>query len=148
MAIKKSDENFSNSSANVTVPGPVKWILTVLVTTAFVMMLNETTVAVALPAIMDDFSIHADVGQWLLTGFLLTMSIVLPVTGWILGRFSTRSVFFFATITFLLGTIVAAIAPNFAIMLLARVAQAVGTAIVMPLLMTVTMMLVWDSLVW
>ncbi|MBL3698176.1 DHA2 family efflux MFS transporter permease subunit [Leucobacter luti] len=125
-----------------TIPGPVKTVLAVLVTTAFVMMLNETTVAVALPAIMADYSISATTAQWLLTGFLLTMAVVLPATGWVLERFTTRSVFIFATVTFLAGTVAAAISPAFVVMLLARVAQAVGTAIIMPLLMTVTMTLV------
>lgn len=125
-----------------TIPSQVKSILAVLVITAFVMMLNETTVGVALPAIMNDFSISATTGQWLLTGFLLTMAVVLPATGWMLERFSTRSVFIFATLTFLLGTVTAALAPTFAVLLMARVAQAVGTAIVMPLLMTTTMTLV------
>lgn len=130
------------TSPNAVIPSTVKWVLTVLVSTAFVMVLNETTVAVALPSIMKDLGIGADLAQWFLTGFLLTMAIVLPTTGWILGRFTTRSVFFFATIIFLVGTIGAALAPNFVIMLLARVAQAIGTAIIMPLLMTVTMLMV------
>ncbi|PMD04204.1 MFS transporter, partial [Brevibacterium paucivorans] len=47
---------------------------------------------VALPSIMKDLGIGADLAQWFLTGFLLTMAIVLPLTGWILGRFTTRSV--------------------------------------------------------
>lgn len=125
-----------------TIPASVKTILAVLVSTAFVMMLNETTVAVALPAIMADYSISATTAQWLLTGFLLTMAVVLPTTGWMLERFTTRSVFTFAIVAFLIGTIAAALAPTFIVMLLARVAQAVGTAVVMPLLMTVAMTLV------
>lgn len=124
------------------IPGSVKTILAVLVSTAFVMMLNETTVAVALPSIMVDYSISATTAQWLLTGFLLTMAVVLPITGWMLDRFTTRSVFMFATIAFLLGTVMAAVAPIFIMMLLARILQAIGTAVIMPLLMTVTMTLV------
>jgi len=112
-----------------TIPASVKTILSVLVITAFVMMLNETTVAVALPSIMADFSLSATTAQWLLTGFMLTMAVVLPTTGWILERFPTRSVFIFATTVFLLGTVLAALAPSFSLLLLARVAQAIGTAV-------------------
>lgn len=125
-----------------TIPGSVKTILSVLVITAFVMMLNETTVAVALPSMMADFSISATTAQWLLTGFMLTMAVVLPTTGWILERFPTRSVFIFATTVFLVGTVIAALAPSFSLLLLARVAQAIGTAVILPLLMTVAMTLV------
>lgn len=127
---------------NTVIPRPVVLILAVLVFTAFVMMLNETTLAVALPAIMADYSIDANTAQWLLTGFMLTMAVVLPATGWILERFTTRQVFIFATAVFLLGTVIAALAPTFPIMLGARVAQAIGTAVIMPLLMTVAMTVV------
>lgn len=123
-------------------PGPVRTALAVLVFTAFVMMLNETTLGVALPSIMADYSISAATAQWLLTGFLLTMAIVLPTTGWVLERFSTRAVFVFATVIFLVGTVIAALSPSFALLLLARVGQAIGTAVVMPLLLTVAMTLV------
>ncbi len=137
-----SPNHSSDRSDEGTGTVPIKVILFVLVFAAFVMMLNETTLAVALPSIMDDYDITATTAQWLLTGFMLTMAVVMPATGWILERFSTRSVFIFATVIFLVGTIIAAIAPTFIIMLLARVAQAVGTAIIMPLLMTVTMTVV------
>ena len=127
---------------NTVIPKPVVLILAVLVFTAFVMMLNETTLAVALPAIMADYSIDANTAQWLLTGFMLTMAMVLPATGWILERFTTRQVFIFATAVFQVGTVIAALAPTFPVMLGARVAQAIGTAVIMPLLMTVAMTVV------
>lgn len=117
-------------------------VLAVLVFSAFVMILNETTLSVALPAIMVDYDITAATAQWLLTGFMLTMAVVLPTTGWMLDRFTTRSVFLFAIVAFLTGTVVAAFAPSFVVLLAARVAQALGTAVIMPLLMTVAMTLV------
>ncbi|WP_394281156.1 MDR family MFS transporter [Corynebacterium sp.] len=117
-------------------------IIAVLVGTTFVMMLNETALAVALPNIMAEFAISAGTAQWLLTGVMLTMAIMMPMTGWILDRFSTRKVYFFAVAFFLAGSVVAAISPSFEVMLLGRVLQAVGTAIVMPLQMTVVMTIV------
>ena len=129
-------------AGGASIPGPVRIVLSVLVSTAFVMMLNETTLAVALPSIMADYAISAATAQWLLTGFMLTMAVVLPATGWLLERFTTRAVFVFATAAFLVGTVMAALAPSFALLLVARVAQAIGTAVIMPLLMTVTMTLV------
>lgn len=137
-----SPNSAENTAETTSIAGPVKIVLLVLVFTAFVMMLNETSLAVALPAIMTDYDISAATAQWLLTGFMLTMAVVLPTTGWLLERFSTRSVFIFAAAIFLIGTVLAALAPSFALLLLARVAQAIGTAIVMPLLMTVAMTLV------
>ncbi|MBP1326058.1 DHA2 family lincomycin resistance protein-like MFS transporter [Leucobacter exalbidus] len=145
MSMHSADSNTNTNTVEIgqgRIPRSVKMILAVLVITAFVMMLNETTVAVAMPAIMADYAITATTAQWLLTGFLLTMAVVLPTTGWMLERFTTRSVFLFATVTFLLGTVAAAVAPMFAVILAARVLQAIGTAMIMPLLMTVSMTLV------
>lgn len=131
-----------NHTDPATIPRPVKIVLAVLVFAAFVMMLNETTLAVALPAIMAEYSIEATTAQWLLTGFMLTMAVMMPMTGWIIERFGTRAVFIFAITAFLVGTVLAALAPSFPVLLMARVAQGIGTAIIMPLLMTVTMTVV------
>lgn len=144
MAIDPSARGAADVSAAepTSIPAHVKAVIGVLVGAAFVMMLNETTLAVALPAIMADYSIPAPTAQWLLTGFMLTMAVVLPTTGWMLERFTTRAVFVAAISAFLLGTVVAALAPSFGVLLVARVAQGVGTAMIMPLLMTVAMTLV------
>lgn len=117
-------------------------IIAALALAAFMMILNETVLTVALPGIMADMNITAATGQWLTTGFLLTMSVVIPTTGFLLQRFNHRSLFMFAIISFLVGTVVAVIAPSFAFLLLARIIQALGTAIILPLLMTTTLMLV------
>lgn len=127
---------------DVTLPSQVKLVLMVLVFSAMVMMLNETILSVALPAIMEDFSVPATTAQWLTTGFMLTMAIVIPTTGFLLQRFSTRFIFTTALLFFIAGTIVAALAPAFSVLLTGRILQAIGTALIMPLLMTVAMTVV------
>lgn len=117
-------------------------VLLALMLAAFVAILNETVLSVALPQLMVDFSISAGVAQWFTTGFLLTMAIVIPTTGFLMGRFSRRTLFVAALIAFLIGTALAATAGTFLVMLIARVIQALGTAVIMPLLMGTTMMLV------
>ncbi len=117
-------------------------IIAALALAAFMMILNETVLTVALPGIMSDMNITAATGQWLTTGFLLTMSVVIPTTGFLLQRFEHRTLFMFAIISFLVGTGIAVIAPSFAFLLLARIIQALGTAIILPLLMTTTLTLV------
>ncbi|MGN7227719.1 MDR family MFS transporter [Dietzia maris] len=109
---------------------------------AFLMILNETVLTVALPSIMADYGVSAAAGQWLTTGFLLTMAVVIPTTGFLLQRFPMRALFVFALGSFLAGTLLAIVAPVFGVLLAARVLQAVGTAIVMPLLMSTTLTLV------
>jgi DHA2 family lincomycin resistance protein-like MFS transporter len=128
----------SQAAANKLPPGVAKTIA-VLAVSAFVMILNETVLAVALPQLMIDFSVDATAIQWLSTGFMLTMAVVIPMTGFLLQRFTTRGLFLSALGLFLVGSLVAALAPGFGVMLAARVIQAGGTAIIMPLLMTTTL---------
>lgn len=116
--------------------------LSVLVLGATIMLLNETSLSVALPAIMESFAIPATTAQWMTTGFMLTMAVVIPTTGFLMERLSTRQVFVASTSLFLVGTVVAALAPVFPVLLAGRIVQAAGTALMMPLLMTVTMILV------
>ena len=121
------------------VTGRVVAVLAVLVLAALVAMLNETALSVALPAVMGDLHVSAAVGQWLTTGFLLTMAIVIPTTGYLLRRFTTRALFGAALAVFLLGTVTAAVAPSFGLLLAGRVLQAGGTAIILPQLMATTL---------
>ncbi|SDS68686.1 MFS transporter, DHA2 family, lincomycin resistance protein [Nocardioides scoriae] len=111
-------------------------LVALLVGSAFVVILNETIMGVALPELMREFAVPASSAQWLTTAFLLTMAVVIPVTGWLLRRFTLRQVFLAAMISFSIGTALAGLAPTFGVLVLARVVQAVGTALMMPLLMT------------
>ena len=116
--------------------------ITVLIISAFIVILNETIMNVALPVLMHEFKVSEDAIQWLATIFMLTMAVVIPATGFLLQRFSTRGVFLLAMGLFTAGTLLAAASPSFAMLLGARVIQASGTAIMMPLLMTTILDLV------
>ncbi|MDV8002775.1 MDR family MFS transporter [Rhodococcus sp. IEGM 1408] len=111
-------------------------LIALLVAAAFVVILNETIMSVALPQLMREFSVTAATAQWLTTGFMLTMAVVIPFTGWMLVRLPLRTVFIIAMTTFTLGTLLASLAPVFVVLVAGRVVQAVGTAIMIPLLMT------------
>jgi DHA2 family lincomycin resistance protein-like MFS transporter len=117
-------------------------VIRLLLISAFVVILNETIMGVALPHLMRDLGITASSAQWLTTAFMLTMAVVIPITGFLLQRFHTRSIFITAMTLFSAGTLIAAIAPGFEILLVGRVVQAGGTAIMMPLLFTTVMTLI------
>lgn len=97
---------------------------------------------VALPELMQEFAVPAATAQWLTTAFLLTMAVVIPVTGFLLSRFPLRGVFIAAMVSFSAGTLIAALAPTFAVLVGARVVQAIGTAVMMPLLITTILTIV------
>lgn len=114
----------------------VIWLLLVA---AFVAILNETTMGIAIPHLNTDLGIPPELGQWLTSAFMLTMAVVIPTTGFLLQRFTTRQVFIAAMSAFSIGTLVCLLAPGFAVLLAGRVIQAGGTGIMMPLLMTTMM---------
>lgn len=120
--------------------GVLRW----LVLATFIVILNETIMVNAIPRLMGQFEITARSAQWLSTSFMLTLAVVIPVTGWFLQRVTTRVAFATAMTVFCTGTLVAALAPSFPVLLGARVVQAGGTAVMMPLLMTTLMTVVQE----
>src|SRR3954447_20956316 len=119
-------------------------VLRWLVAATFVVILNETIMVNALPRLQAEFGVTERASQWLTTSFLLTMAVVIPVTGWFLQRVTTRQAFGLAMFVFCTGTLLAALAPSsmFWVLVVARVIQASGTAVMMPLLMTTLMSVV------
>lgn len=120
-------------------------VIWLLLASSFVVILNETIMGVAIPHLVTDLDITISAAQWLTTAFMLTMAVVIPITGFLLQRFATRPIFIAAMSLFSTGTLIAALAPGFEVLLAARVVQASGTAIMMPLLMTTLMTLVAPS---
>jgi EmrB/QacA subfamily drug resistance transporter len=112
-------------------------VLAVLVSGAFVVILNQTLLNTALPAFMRDFDITAPSAQWVTTIFMLVNGIMIPVTAFLIQKFTTRSLFFAAMGSFTVGTIVCMLAPVYPVLLLGRVLQAAGAGIIMPLMQTI-----------
>ncbi|APA95768.1 MDR family MFS transporter [Nocardia seriolae] len=120
-------------------------VIRLLVLATFTVILNETIMINAIPRLMTDLHVTERSAQWVSTAFMLTMAAVIPVTGWFLQRVTTRRAYALAMGTFLVGTALAAVAPSFAVLLIGRVIQAGGTAVMMPLLMTTLMTVVPES---
>ncbi|MEV6560142.1 MDR family MFS transporter [Nocardia sp. NPDC051756] len=132
-------------SAQVSAPakgGRTPLVIRVLVLATFVVILNETIMINAIPRLMADLDVTERAAQWVSTAFMLTMAAIIPTTGWFLQRVSTRQAYASAMGIFLAGTALSAIAPTFEVLLLGRIVQAGGTAVMMPLLMTTLMTVV------
>ncbi|WP_051217911.1 DHA2 family efflux MFS transporter permease subunit [Nocardioides insulae] len=117
-------------------------VVRLLVLATFVVILNETIMINAIPRLITDLGVTESAAQWVSTAFMLTMAAVIPVTGWFLHRVTTRTAYATAMMVFSLGTAVAGLAPTFEFLLVGRIIQAAGTAVMMPLLMTTLMTLV------
>jgi len=109
-------------------------IVASLILAAFVAILSQTLLNVALPKMMDDLGISANTIQWLSTGYLLVNGVLVPISAYLVSRFTTRQLFLTAVGLFTAGTIVCAVAPNFSIVLTGRLVQAAGAGILMPLM--------------
>jgi EmrB/QacA subfamily drug resistance transporter len=120
-------------------PGDIKigQLMTVIMLGAFVAILNQTLINVAIPHIMIDFNISANVVQWLVTGYMLVNGVMIPITAFLIERFGSRRMFIIAMVLFTIGAVICALAPSFAVMMIGRVVQATGAGIIMPLMMTI-----------
>src|SRR5690606_31840162 len=108
-------------------------LLAVLLSGAFVAILNETLLNVAITPIMESFQVEASTAQWLATVYLLVIAVLVPVSAFLIQRFTTRQLYTAAMLLFGAGTLIAGTAPAFALLLLGRILQAAGTGILIPL---------------
>ena len=114
-------------------------LLTVLIVGCFLSTLNQTLLNVALSSLKDVFQIEATTVQWLATGFMLVNGVLVPITAYLMRRFTTRQLFISAMLFLLVGSIICAAAPVFGVLLAGRMIQAVGAGILMPLMMGVVL---------
>lgn len=128
-----SVENLSKINRNM--------IVAVMIISAFIAILNQTLLNTALPQIMKGLHINESKSQWLVTGFMLVNGVMIPLTAFLMDRVKTRPLYLIAMGIFLLGSIIASIAPSFGILMLARVIQAIGAGIIMPLMQFTLFML-------
>jgi DHA2 family lincomycin resistance protein-like MFS transporter len=120
-------------------------VIGLLMASTFLVLLNEMLLGVALPTLIADLRITPSAGQWLTTGYLLTLAVLIPATGFVMRRFHLRTIFLTALSVFIIGTAISAAAPSFGILLIGRIVQAVGTAVFLPLLMTTAIRLIPES---
>ncbi|MEH7306802.1 DHA2 family efflux MFS transporter permease subunit [Neobacillus drentensis] len=104
-----------------------------LLVAGFVGLFSETALNIALGQLSQIFQVNATTIQWLATAYFLTLGILVPVSGILMQKFTTRQMFITAVSLTIIGTILAAAAPSFAILLAGRIIQAAGLAINLPL---------------
>ena len=105
----------------------------------FVGMFSETSLNIALPQLMAQLGVTTATVQWLVTGYMLMVGIVLPLSSIITKWFTTRQVILFALVDFMVGAVISAIAPGFGVLLFGRMIQGIATGLILPLMFTVAM---------
>ena len=112
-------------------------LVLVLIVGSFCTVLNGTLLSTALPSIMKDFNISTATAEWLSTAFLLVNGVMIPISAWLINRFGSKKMYLTAMSTFFIGTLTAALAPNFQTLLAGRIIQGLGVGVTMPLLQTI-----------
>ena len=124
-----------NQQMNTTLNQQIKTgpIMAALLVAGFVGLFSETALNIALGQLSQIFQVNPTTIQWLATGYFLTLGILVPVTGILMQKFTTRQMFMTSISLSIIGTIIAATAPSFSLLLVARIIQAAGLAIALPL---------------
>src|SRR5699024_3542899 len=112
-------------------------LFAVLLSGAFITILNQTLLGTALPPIMKDLGLSETTAQWLQSVFMLVNGIMIPVTAFLIEKFTSRQLFLTAMGLFTIGTFFAAVAPGFSTLMVGRILQASGAGIMMPLMQTI-----------
>lgn len=111
-------------------------MIAVMMIGAFIGVLNQTLLTTILPEVMKDFAISSSTAQWLTTIFMLVNGIMIPVTAYLIERFSLRTLFFTAATCLILGSLICMLGVTFPLLLVGRSIQALGAGILMPLSQT------------
>ena len=110
-----------------------KFMVAVLLCGALLVILNTNLLSPALPTLMEEFDVSATTVQWLTSGYTLAEAVIVPLSAYFVGRFSTRRLFGGGIGIFTIGSLLAALAPAFPVLLVARVMQAIGAGILIPM---------------
>ena len=108
--------------------------LSILTAITFLGNFTQLQLASALPTIVHEFGISLTTGQWLTSVFQLVMGVMVPLTGFLTKRFSTREIVITSMTIFTLGSLLSWQSQTFALVLLGRILEAVGTGTMWPVL--------------
>ncbi|MGM8365768.1 MDR family MFS transporter [Virgibacillus sp. W0181] len=112
-------------------------LVAVLLSGAFLAILNQTLLVTAIPPIMNDLNLTENTAQWVTTIFMLVNGIMIPISAFLMETFTTRRLFLVAMSAFAIGTLICGIALNFPVLMIGRVIQAMGAGVMLPLMMTI-----------
>lgn len=105
----------------------------------FIGMFSETALNIALTSLMKDLHITASTVQWLTTGYLLVVGVLVPVSGLMIRWFTTRQLLLSALSAFIIGTLISAVSHTFPFLLIGRLVQGIATGILIPLIFNTVM---------
>ncbi|TPR40020.1 MDR family MFS transporter [Apilactobacillus micheneri] len=118
-----------------------KRVMFIVLLGSFMALLAETLFNNALTSIMDTFKVNQSTVQWMSTGYLLIVGLMIPISSWVFQNFKTKNNYIFMIVTFLIGSLIGLFAPNFGILLTGRFIQAIATGLLMPFVQNIILLL-------
>ncbi len=115
-------------------PDGRKWAiaLTVIIPT-FIEVMDTSVVNVSLPHIQGSLNAGVDEVTWVLTSYLVSNAVIIPITGWLASIFGRRNYLLFSIVVFTLSSVLCGAAPSLKILVIARVLQGLGGGGLQPL---------------
>ncbi|MBM3661022.1 MAG: DHA2 family efflux MFS transporter permease subunit [Actinobacteria bacterium] len=112
---------------------PYKWIVAIVfVAGTFMDILDTTSVNVALPTLAQEFDASISQIEWVVLGYLLSLAVWIPASGWIGDRFGTKKVYLFALVVFTGASMLCGVAGSLAQLNAFRILQGVGGGMLVP----------------
>lgn len=96
-------------------------------------MINSTAMNVAIPSLSDSFNVSFGTLQWIITGYMLAMSVTIPLAGWFSDRFGSGKAFLYTVILFILGSLLCAMAQDIHQLIIFRIVQGLGGGMIQPM---------------
>ncbi|MDO5849425.1 MAG: MFS transporter [Methanobrevibacter sp.] len=106
--------------------------LIIFILAAALMSASQSVVTTGLTDIMKDFAINSTTAQWVYSAFLLVLGVMIPTSAYITKRFTVKTILSSSLLLFIIGCFVAYFAPNIFVLVIARVIQAIGCGILLP----------------
>ncbi|MDR0569808.1 MAG: MFS transporter [Clostridiales Family XIII bacterium] len=116
-----------------------KLMVAVAAFAAFLATFNETYMNIAFAPIMDSLHIGVSTVQWLATAYMLGAAVMVPVSAFVYRTWRTKPLFLFTVALLIIGSVIGALAQSFAVLLAGRIVQAIGTGLLIPVGMNVTL---------
>ena len=107
--------------------------LIIFIIAAAILSAAQSVVTTAIAGIMADFHIPSTTAQWIYSSFLLVLGVMIPLSAFFTRRFKVKTILIVSLALFLIGSILAYFAPNIEVLILARVIQACGSGILLPI---------------
>ncbi|EEI72181.1 MFS transporter [Lentilactobacillus hilgardii] len=109
-----------------------KWFVATLLLGTFTMSISQSSLSTAYPTFMRYFNLPASTVAWLTTGFMLIMSVVMPLSPWLMDNFKFKPLYLTLLVNFVVGTLIVIFAPNFPIMMVGRLMEGFSVGVLFP----------------